>query len=88
VYEALTLRHQAAVVTRETVGPIDYIVRGTPSHADVHAIGTLTVPLTSRELQIEDQIDTFDRRVLLAALLFILAGRGSGTGWPSGSRTR
>ena len=62
------------MVTRETVGPIDYIVAGTPVTQATLPVGTLTVPLTSRELQIEEQIDTFDRRVLLAALLFILGG--------------
>ena len=35
----------------------------------------LTVPLTSRELQIEGQIDTLDRRVLLGALLLRLLRR-------------
>ena len=74
VYEGLMLRREAATVTREAVGPIDYIVAGTPLTQNTLNAGTLTVPLTSRELQIEDQIDTFDRRVLLAALLFILAG--------------
>jgi signal transduction histidine kinase len=74
VYEALTLRRQGAAVTRETVGPIDYIVAGTPVTETTLPAGTITVPLTSRELQIEDQIDTFDRTVLLAALLFMLAG--------------
>jgi nitrogen fixation/metabolism regulation signal transduction histidine kinase len=38
----------------------------------------LTVPLTSRELQIESQIDTLDRRVLLGALLFVFAGAAIG----------
>jgi nitrogen fixation/metabolism regulation signal transduction histidine kinase len=38
----------------------------------------LTVPLASRAKEIEAQIDTLDRRVLLAALLFILAGAGIG----------
>jgi len=74
VYEALRLRREGAAVTRETVGPIDYIVAGTPVSETTLAMGTITVPLTSRELQIEDQIDTFDRRVLLAALLFMLGG--------------
>jgi len=74
VYEGLNFRREAAVVTRETVGRIDFFVAGTPIAQTALAAGTLTVPLTSRELQIEDQIDTFDRRVLLAALLFILAG--------------
>jgi nitrogen fixation/metabolism regulation signal transduction histidine kinase len=75
VYEGLMLRNEAAIVTRENVGPIDYIVAGTPLTASARLNGaTLTVPLTSRELQIEEQIDTFDRRVLLAALLFIIGG--------------
>jgi signal transduction histidine kinase len=75
VYEGLTLRREAAIVTRENVGPINYIVAGTPLTATVRLNGlTLTVPLTSRERQIEQQIDTFDRRVLLAALLFIIGG--------------
>ena len=38
----------------------------------------LTVPLTSRQREIDAQIDTLDRRVLLAALLFILGGAGLG----------
>jgi signal transduction histidine kinase len=75
VYEGVRLRREAAIVTRENVGPIDYLVAGTPLTQTVRLpAATLTVPLTSRELQIEEQIDTFDRRVLLAALLFILAG--------------
>jgi signal transduction histidine kinase len=75
VYEGLMLRREAAVVTRETIGPIDYLVAGTPMTTTVRLSGgMLTVPLTSRERQIEEQIDTFDRRVLLAALLFILGG--------------
>ena len=40
--------------------------------------GILTVPLTSRQRDIDDQLDTLDRRALLAALLFILAGAGLG----------
>jgi signal transduction histidine kinase len=73
IFDALMLRREAAIVTRENAGPIDYLVAATPlTYAGKDA--TLTVPLTSRERQIEDQIDTFDRRVLLAALLFILGG--------------
>ena len=36
------------------------------------------MPLTSRQREIEEQIDTLDRRVLLGALLFILGGAGLG----------
>jgi nitrogen fixation/metabolism regulation signal transduction histidine kinase len=38
----------------------------------------LTVPLTSQQREIDAQIDALDRRVLLAALLFILGGAGLG----------
>ena len=38
----------------------------------------LTVPLTSRQQEIEAQIEELDRRVLLAALLFIMLGAGIG----------
>ena len=36
------------------------------------------MPLTSRQRDIDEQLDTLDRRALLAALLFILAGAGLG----------
>jgi two-component system nitrogen regulation sensor histidine kinase NtrY len=40
--------------------------------------GILTVPLALREIEIEREIDTLDRRVLLASLLFALLGAGIG----------
>ncbi len=78
VYNALELRNEAATVTREHVGALaPYLVAGTP--LTVRGLDAmLTVPLTSREQEIEAQIDTLDRRVLLGALLFILAGAGLG----------
>jgi signal transduction histidine kinase len=77
VYLALGLRNEAATVTRERIGSVEYMVAATP-------VGTrqteamLTVPLTSRQQEIEQEIDTLDRQVLLAALLCILAGAGIG----------
>ena len=76
VYRALGLRNEAALVTRERVGTFEYLVAATP--LTVRQLGILTVPLTSRQREIDQQIDTLDRRVLLAALLFILAGAGLG----------
>ena len=38
----------------------------------------MTVPLTTRQRDIDLQIDALDRRVLLAALFFVLAGAGVG----------
>jgi signal transduction histidine kinase len=76
VYRALGLRNEAALVTRERIGSFEYLVAATP--LTVRQLGILTVPLTSRQREIDLQIDTLDRRALLAALLFILAGAGLG----------
>ena len=76
VYRALGLRNEAALVTRERIGTFEYLVAATP--LTLRQLGILTVPLTSRQREIEQQIDTLDRRALLAALLFILAGAGLG----------
>ncbi|MBI3047426.1 MAG: HAMP domain-containing histidine kinase, partial [Acidobacteria bacterium] len=73
VYRTLELQNDAATVVREQIGTLNYLVAGT-SIATQEFDAMLTVPLTSRELQIESQIDTLDRRVLLGALLFVLAG--------------
>ena len=76
VYHALALRNEAASVTRERIGEFEYLVAATP--LPLRQLGILTVPLTSRQRDIDDQLDTLDRRALLAALLFILAGAGLG----------
>jgi signal transduction histidine kinase len=76
VYHALALRNEAASVTRERIGDFEYLVAATP--LAVRQQGILTVPLTSRQREIDEQLDTLDRRALLAALLFILAGAGLG----------
>ncbi|MBF8300187.1 MAG: kinE 2, partial [Acidobacteria bacterium] len=77
VYRALELRNDATTVVREQIGMLSYLVAGT-SMATRELDAVLTVPLTSRELQIEGQIDTLDRRVLLGALLFMFGGAGIG----------
>jgi signal transduction histidine kinase len=77
VYRTLQLRNDAATVVREQIGTLDYLVAGT-SIETPELDAMLTVPLTSRELQIENQIDTLDRRVLLGALLFVFAGAAIG----------
>jgi nitrogen fixation/metabolism regulation signal transduction histidine kinase len=77
IYQALVLRNDASTVMRERIGEVEYMVAATPITArQLEAI--VTVPLTSRQQEIEREIDSLDRRVLLAALLFILAGAGIG----------
>ena len=71
VHQALELRREAATVIRERVGSLNpYLVAGTRLFEQ----GILTVPLTARQQEIEQEIETLDRRVLLAALLFIFGG--------------
>lgn len=77
VYRALELRKEASSVVREQIGTLNYLVAATSIVTRPLDV-ILTVPLTSRELQIEDQIDTLDRRVLLGALLFVFCGAGIG----------
>jgi signal transduction histidine kinase len=71
VHHALELRRESAIVIRERVGSLNpYLVAGTRLFED----GILTVPLTARQQEIEQEIETLDRRVLLAALFFIFGG--------------
>jgi signal transduction histidine kinase len=71
VHQALELRREAATVIRERVGTLNpYLVAGTRLSEQ----GILTVPLTARQQEIEQEIETLDRRVLLSALFFIFGG--------------
>src|SRR5690349_6391238 len=77
VYHALELRNEATTVSGERIGALEYLVAGTLM--STRQLDTmLTVPLTSRQQEIEQQIDTLDRRVLLGALFFVFTGAGIG----------
>ena len=79
VYRTLELQNEAATVTREQVGGLEpYLLAATSITTRQLDRASLTVPLTSREQEIERQIDTMDRRVLLGALLFVFIGAGIG----------
>ncbi len=77
VFRALTLNRDATAILTERVGTLSYLVAATPVTTRQFE-GMLTVPLTLRQQDIEDQIDTLNRLVLLGALLFILGGAGIG----------
>jgi nitrogen fixation/metabolism regulation signal transduction histidine kinase len=77
VYRALMLRREAAAVARERIGDFEYLLAAAPVVVRT-TDAILTVPLTSQQREIDAQIDALDRRVLLAALLFILGGAGLG----------
>ena len=65
-------------MARERIGDFEYLVAAAPDPAAARLDAIITVPLTSRQQDIDTQIDALDRRVLLAALIFILAGAGLG----------
>ena len=77
IYRAVSLRREGGAVARERIGNFEYVVAAAPIRlGTVDAV--MTVPLTTRQRDIDLQIDALDRRVLLAALFFILAGAGVG----------
>jgi signal transduction histidine kinase len=77
VYRAIVLDGRPSYVARETVGFTEYLVAAAPVRVQ-NREAILTVPLTLRQQEIEAQIDELDRRVLLAAVLFIVLGAGIG----------
>jgi signal transduction histidine kinase len=77
VYRAIILDRMPSVITEEQAGTFRYMVAAAP----VRAAGreaVLTVPLTLRQQEIEREIDDLNRRIVLAAMLFILVGAAIG----------
>jgi signal transduction histidine kinase len=78
VYRAIVLdRLPTAVVVERGVGEPGYLVAAAPVRAGGRE-GIVTVPQTLRQREIESQIDEIDRRVLSAAVLFVLLGSALG----------
>ncbi len=73
VYKAIVLDGRPSFVAPEAVGSTEYLVAAAPVRVQ-NRRAILTVPLTLRQQEIEAQIDALDRRVLLAAVLFIVLG--------------
>jgi len=77
VYRAIVLEGRPSFVYRETVAGYPYLVSAAPVRVQNHD-AILTVPLTIRQQELEAQTDELDRRVVLAAVLFIILGAGIG----------
>ncbi len=76
-YRALVLEGRPTFLARESVGDYEYqVVSALVRVDDEQAI--VSVPLTLRQRSIERQVDELDRRVLLAAIAFILLGSAIG----------
>ena len=78
VFRAILLDGRPSYVGREEAGGLEYLTAATPVRIQGGRQAVLTVPLTSRQQETQAQIDELDRRVLLAALLFIMLGAGIG----------
>jgi signal transduction histidine kinase len=77
VYRAIEIERLTSHVGQEVVGSVPHVLAAAPVRLeDGRAI--LTVPLALRQQEVDRQIDTLDRRVLLAAVLFALLGAGIG----------
>ena len=61
----------------ERAGGLEYLIAATPVHLEGRE-AVLTIPLASRQQETQAQIEELDRRVLLAAVLFIMLGAGIG----------
>ncbi len=83
VYRGIVLDRMPTVITEEQAAGFRYMVAAAPLRpTDRDAI--LTVPLTLRQQEIEREIDDLNRRIVLAALLFILMG--AAVGYPMAER--
>ncbi len=77
VYRAILLDRLPTYVGQEQVGDLPYQLAGAPVRASGRE-GIVTVPMTNRQQQIEQQIDELDRRVLSGFVLFNLLGAALG----------
>jgi signal transduction histidine kinase len=77
VYRRVYLDRAPVYVGQQAVGPVGYLVAAAPVRTGGRE-GIVTVPVTLRQREIEQQIDELDRRVLFGAVLFSLLGGALG----------
>ena len=77
VYRHIVIDRLPTFVGDETVGSSSYLLAAAPVRASGRE-GIVTVPLTSRRQELDQQIDDLDRQVLFASVLFVLLGAGLG----------
>ncbi|HEX5478385.1 MAG TPA: HAMP domain-containing sensor histidine kinase [Dehalococcoidia bacterium] len=77
VYRAIALEHLPSFVSEDSIGAFSYMLAAAPVRAGGRD-AILTVPLATRQQEIEREIDDLDRGIHLAALFFILLGAAIG----------
>jgi HAMP domain-containing protein len=77
VYRAIALQRLPNAVDYQQIGELEYLMAATPLQSG-NRVSILTVPLASRQREIEREIDELDRGVQLGALVLILLGAAIG----------
>jgi signal transduction histidine kinase len=77
VYRAIALQRLPSFVGEDRIGTVPYTIAAAPVHTGDKRV-ILTVPLATRQRDIDREIDDLDRGVHLASLLFILLGAAIG----------
>jgi signal transduction histidine kinase len=77
MYRAIEIDRLASHVGQEVIGSVPHVLAAAPVRLE-GGRAILTVPLALRQQEVDRQIDTLDRRVLLAAVLFALLGAAIG----------
>ncbi len=77
VYRSIVLDRLPTFVGEEEIGGTRYLLAAAPVRAAGRA-GIVTVPQNLRQPEIERRIDELDRRILFAAVLFVLLGSALG----------
>ncbi|HEU4786732.1 MAG TPA: HAMP domain-containing sensor histidine kinase, partial [Gemmatimonadaceae bacterium] len=77
VYREIVLEGRPSYVGEDAIGDFRYMLAAAPVRA-TGAQAIATVPLASRQQEIEREIDDLDRGLLLAAVLFIIMGAAIG----------
>ncbi|MPY89774.1 MAG: HAMP domain-containing protein [Luteitalea sp.] len=78
VYRAIILEGLPHLVAEDQIGAMGYQLAAVPVNLPGQPKAILTVPLASRQREIEQEIDELDRGIHLGAILFILLGAGIG----------
>jgi signal transduction histidine kinase len=77
VYRAIVLQRLPMFVGQDQIGTVPYMIAAAPVRAGGRD-AIVTVPLGSRQREIEREIDDLDRGIHLASLFFILLGAAIG----------
>jgi signal transduction histidine kinase len=77
VYRAIVLDRLPSFVDEDQIGTVPYLIAAAPVRTGDSDL-ILTIPLTNRRSEIEQEIDDLDRGVHLAALFFVLLGAAIG----------